>query len=221
MIQAISIHTNKDIDTLQRTDSPVYSLIKKYCCLVLAVTMSIFLLHATTVNAESRNVGESTDGEYTFGAGDILEVSVFGEPEISKTVFVRIDGKISLPLIGDVQAADTTATTLAQTISGKLVKFVTDPNVTVILSESKSKVYYIIGQIRTPGEYLITQPISVLQAIAKAGGFLEWAKKSKIMIVSKPGVSKKITYFDYDAFLGGGNIGQNVTINPGDTIVIP
>lgn len=187
----------------------------------MALIMSIFLLHTTTVSAEQQKSGESTGAEYTFGAGDILEVSVFGEPEISKKVFVRIDGKISLPLIGDVQATDTTATILAKTISGKLVKFVEDPNVTVILSESKSKVYYILGQIKTPGEYLINQPISVLQAIAKAGGLLEWAKKSKIMIVSRPGSSQKITYFDYDDFLGGANIGQNVTINSGDTIVIP
>ncbi|MBV5307404.1 MAG: polysaccharide biosynthesis/export family protein [Desulfobulbaceae bacterium] len=150
-----------------------------------------------------------------------MEISVFGEPEISKAVFVRIDGKISLPLIGDVQAADITATVLAKTISEKLTKFVGNPNVTVILAESRSKVYYVLGQIKTPGEYLITQPITILQAIGRAGGLSEWAKKSKIMIVSKPGGSKKINYFDYDAFLAGENIGQNVTINPGDTIVIP
>jgi len=190
-------------------------------CFFLALIMGIFLVQATTVKAEPQKGEEGSAGEYTFGAGDILEISVFGEPEISKAVFVRIDGKISLPLIGDVQAADTTATALAKTISEKLTKFVGDPNVTVILAESKSKVYYVLGQIKTPGEFLITQPITVLQAIGRAGGLMEWAKKSKIMIVSKPGVSKKISYFDYDAFLAGENIGQNVTINPGDTIVIP
>jgi len=192
-----------------------------FYCFFLALIMGIFLIQATTVKAEPQKDEEGSAGEYTFGAGDILEISVFGEPEISKAVFVRIDGKISLPLIGDVQAADTTATALAKTISEKLTKFVGNPNVTVILAESKSKVYYVLGQIKTPGEFLITQPITVLQAIGRAGGLMEWAKKSKIMIVSKPGVSKKISYFDYDAFLAGENIGQNVTINPGDTIVIP
>ncbi len=190
-------------------------------CFFLTLIMGIFLVQATTVNAEPQKGEEGSAGEYTFGAGDVLEISVFGEPEISKAVFVRIDGKISLPLVGDVQAADITATTLAKTISEKLTKFVGDPHVTVILAESKSKVYYVLGQIKTPGEFLITQPITVLQAIGRAGGLMEWAKKSKIMIVSKPGVSKKISYFDYDAFLAGENIGQNVTINPGDTIVIP
>jgi len=187
----------------------------------LTFILGLFLLHAATAQAESAKNEEGSTPEYTFGAGDKLEISVFGEPEISKAVFVRIDGKISLPLIGDVQASDITATVLAKTISEKLTKFVGNPNVTVILAESKSKVYYVLGQIKTPGEYLITQPITVLQAIGRAGGLLEWAKKTKIMIVSKPGASKKINYFDYDSFLGGENIGQNVTINPGDTIVIP
>jgi polysaccharide export outer membrane protein len=191
------------------------------CFFFLALFMGIFLLQAMPVLAEQQKGNEDAAGEYTFGAGDVLEISVFGEPEISKAVFVRIDGKISLPLIGDVQAADTTATLLAQNISEKLTKFVGNPNVTVILAESKSKVYYVLGQIKIPGEFLITQPITVLQAIGRAGGLLEWAKKSKIMIVSKPGSSKKISYFDYDAFLAGENIGQNITINPGDTIVIP
>jgi polysaccharide biosynthesis/export protein len=190
-------------------------------CFFLTFILGLFLHYATSAQAESAKGEESSALEYTFGAGDHLEISVFGEPEISKAVFVRIDGKISLPLIGDVQAADITATVLAKTIAEKLTKFVGNPNVTVILAESKSKVYYVLGQIKAPGEYLITQPITVLQAIGRAGGLLEWAKKSKIMIVSKPGTSKKITYFDYDSFLGGENIGQNVTINPGDTIVIP
>jgi len=191
------------------------------CSFFLALVMGIFLLHAAPVLAEQQKSNEDGAGEYTFGAGDILEISVFGEPEISKAVFVRIDGKISLPLIGDIQAADITATALAKAISEKLTKFVGNPNVTVILAESKSKVYYVLGQIKTPGEFLITQPITVLQAIGRAGGLLEWAKKAKIMIVSKPGGSKKISYFDYDAFLAGENIGQNVMINPGDTVVIP
>ncbi len=181
--------------------------------------MGIFLFNSS-VNADQQS-GEGLQQEYTFGAGDILEVSVFGEPEISKSVFVRIDGRISLPLIGDVQAADNTAENLAQTISAKLVKFISDPTVTVILTQSNSKAYYILGQILTPGQYLITQQISVLQAIAKAGGLLEWAKKSKIMIVSRPGTAQTIKYFNYDDFLGGNNIDQNITINPGDTIVIP
>jgi polysaccharide export outer membrane protein len=218
---AIWMHKRFFSGNFGNADCITHSMAQAACPLFMFLTLSISLLYPTTVNAEQQKAGERSGGEYTFGAGDILEISVFGEPEISKTVFIRIDGKISLPLIGDVQAADTNAAILAATISGKLVKFVADPNVTVILSASKSKVYYILGQIKMPGEYLITQPISVLQAIAKAGGLLEWAKKSKIMIVSRPGASKKITYFDYDDFLGGANIEQNATINPGDTIVIP
>lgn len=202
----------------KKTENHLPKMVYHLC---LIFTMTILLFQTPPANAETSKTEEGTTHEYTFGAGDILEVSVFGEPEISKAVFVRIDGKISLPLIGDIQAAGTTATLLAQNITEKLTKFVESPNVTVILAESKSKVYYVLGQIKLPGEFLITQPITVLQAIGRAGGLLEWAKKSKIMIVGKPGSSKKISYFDYDAFLEGENIGQNITINPGDTIVIP
>ncbi len=205
----------------RKVDYTFYSPAKKACWLFLFLAMGIFWLNTTTAKAEQLKAGEAPGAEYTIGPGDILEISVFGEPDISKTVFVRIDGRISLPLIGDIQAAGTTAPILAKNIADKLVKFVDDPNVTVTLSASKSKVYYILGQIKTPGEYPITQPIDVLQAIARAGGLLEWAKKSKIMIVSGSGASEKVTYFDYDEFLGGGNIGQNVTLKPGDTIVIP
>ncbi len=204
--------------SLQSNHSFLYDL-KKTIYGFFMLFIGIFLFNSS-VNAAQQS-GEGLPQEYTFGAGDILEVSVFGEPELSKSVFVRIDGKISLPLIGDVQAADNTAENLAQTISGRLVKFISDPNVTVILTQSNSKAYYILGQILTPGQYLITQQISVLQAIAKAGGLLEWAKKSKIMIIGRPGTAQTIKYFNYDDFLGGNNIDQNITINPGDTIVIP
>ncbi|MFW5936958.1 MAG: polysaccharide biosynthesis/export family protein [Desulfosalsimonas sp.] len=159
--------------------------------------------------------------EYVIGAGDVLDISVYGEPEISRSVFVRIDGGISLPLAGEVTAAGKTPSALAEQITGKLSQYFEDPSVTVILSESRSKAYYILGQVQEPGEYAITRPVTVLQAVARAGGFAEWAKKDRIMIVSGPGSSGEITYFNYDRFLGGKTENKNVAISPGDTIVVP
>jgi polysaccharide biosynthesis/export protein len=188
--------------------------------LIVILSVGIFSLTASPVGAQQQKP-DNDNAVYEFGFGDVLEVLVFNEPEISKTVFVRNDGRISLPLIGEIMAAGTTSETLAKKISEKLMKVVAEPNVTVILTENNSKAYYILGQITHPGEYKIARPLTVLQAIARAGGFLEWAKKSRIMIVSGPKKSEKITYFNYDDFLGGDNIGQNVMINPEDTIVIP
>jgi len=180
----------------------------------------IFLLMASLVTAQPQNPEEDSD-LYEFGAGDVMEVLVFGEPEISKTVFVRSDGRISLPLAGEFMAAGQTPETLAKKISEKLIKVVDTPNVTVVLTENNSKVYYVLGQVAAPGQYAINRPITVLQAISRAGGFLEWAKKSKIMIAGGPQSSKKTTYFNYNDFLKGDSVEQNIVIQPEDTIVVP
>jgi polysaccharide biosynthesis/export protein len=181
---------------------------------------SIFWLNILTVEAQAQK-SEEDYAFYELGIGDVLEVIVFDEPQISKTVFVRNDGKISLPLVGELMAAGMRPETLSQKIAEKLMKIIEEPKVTVILIENKSKVYYVLGQITTPGQYTITQPVTVLQAIAKAGGFLEWAKKSDITIVRGKQISEKILYFNYDDFLKGNNIEQNVIIKPGDTIIVP
>ena len=177
-----------------------------------------FLFAVPAVYAQQQ---PDVSGDYIIGAGDVLDISVYGESEISRSVFVRIDGGISLPLAGEVAAAGSTPSALAEKITRKLSQFFEDPNVTVILSESRSKAYYILGEVQEPGEYAITRPVTVLQAIARAGGFAEWAKKDSIMIVSGPGSSGGITYFNYDRFLGGNDKKHNILISPGNTIVVP
>ncbi|MCF8096049.1 MAG: polysaccharide export protein [Desulfobacteraceae bacterium] len=181
----------------------------------------IFFLSAGSLYAQQQ-VAESS-GEYILGAGDVLDVMVYGEPEISRTVFVRIDGRISLPLAGEVKASGSSPAGLAERITEKLERFLEEPEVAVILAESRSKVYYILGQVASPGEYPITRKVTVIQAIARAGGFREWAKKDRIMIVSGPEDEKeeKISYFNYDKFLKQDAEGRNTVIQPGDTIVIP
>jgi len=185
------------------------------------LVLLFFLLNISMVNAQQQPKPEEKQDVYQFDAGDVVEVFVFEEPEISQTVTVRSDGRISLPLIGDVMAAGMTSEALAQTITEKLAKFIEAPNVTVMLAESHGKVYYVLGQIEEPGEYSISRPVTVIQAIARAGGFLEWAKKSRIMIVSGSEASEKVTYFDYDRFLDKPGRESNVRIQAGDTIVIP
>jgi len=159
--------------------------------------------------------------EYFIGEGDKLDVRVFGEQDVSSVVIVRIDGRISLPLAGEFVAAGKTPAELSESIKKKLEKFIDAPEVTVMLTEGRSKTYYIVGEIASPGEYDISRPFTVLQAIARAGGFGEWAKKNRIMVVSGPGEEQKITYFNYDDFLRNPESVKNVTIKPGDTIVVP
>ncbi|MGV1098197.1 polysaccharide biosynthesis/export family protein [Thiovibrio sp. JS02] len=176
---------------------------------------------ASAISAEQPPPASGGAKEYLVGVGDVLEVSVWGEERLSKTVFVRLDGRISLPLVGDVAAADTTLVSLAEQIKKRLVAFVADPSVTVTLQESRSKAYYVLGQIARPGEYMLNYPVTVLQAIARAGGLLEWAKKEKIMIVRRSPSGERIIPFNYEDVLAGENLPQNVQVVPGDTIVIP
>ncbi len=197
---------------------------------LLAEVLGLFLLfflisghpeQAIAAPAAPPAAADGAANEYLIGVGDVLEVSVWGEERLSKVVFVRLDGRISLPLAGDVHAADTTLAALAGQIKRKLVSYVADPSVTVTLQESRSKAYYILGQIAKPGEYVLSYPVTVLQAIGRAGGLQEWAKKEKIMIVRRTGSEERIIRFNYDDVLAGANLQQNILVNPGDTIVIP
>lgn len=185
------------------------------------------LLCLVTATAESAEVvitpppSVESAFRYVIGLGDTLEVVVWKEDDLSKQVVVRIDGRISLPLVGDVDAVGKTPTELAAELKQKLGELIAEPSVSVILIQNRSWRYYVIGQIKQPGEFNIDYPITVLQSLARSGGFLEWAKKDNITIVRKEAGKDKLLKFDYDDFVKGKNIEQNVIITPGDVIVVP
>jgi len=194
-----------------------------FCCVGLVVLGAIqigYVFPLSCIAAEQKQLADSPP-EYLVGIGDVLEVSVWNEPEISKIVFVRLDGKISLPLVGDVKALGATPELLSRRIGTAISKFVASPSVTVTLKESHSRIYYVVGQIAQPGEYSLNTPVSILQAIARAGGFAEWAKKEKIMIVRRSDDHDRILKFDYEEFLNGKDRDNNINVMPGDTIVVP
>ena len=161
------------------------------------------------------------DFKYRIGLGDIIEVQVWKEPELSKTQPVRIDGRISLPLLGDIDAVGRSTSELSSYLETQFSKVVSEPAVSVMLKASKSWRYYIVGEISKPGEFNIDYPITILQAIARSGGFKEWAKKSKISIIRRDAGKDRKIIFDYDEFIKGDKLNQNILISPGDTIIIP
>ena len=169
-------------------------------------------------NAVSTSAG---DKEYVIGRGDQLQIMVWKEKDLSQNMAVRIDGRISLPLIGDVVAAGKTIDELTKDLEKRFSEVVTDPAVSVMLIQSKSWRYYIIGKIKQPGEFPIDFPITVLQAIAKSGGFLDWAKTDNISILRQTGGREVIIKFDYDTLTKGQDLAQNIQIKPGDTIIVP
>jgi polysaccharide export outer membrane protein len=179
-------------------------------------------LHASPPAQTKDDSNSSKNFDYIIGIGDILEVQVWKEPDLSRVpVPVRIDGRISLPLLGDVDAAGKSIKELTQLLGKKYGEVVTEPAVSVMLVESKSWRYYIVGQVTQPGEFNIDYPITILQAIARSGGFLEWAKKSDIKIIRRKSTHEEILQFDYEALVKGSDLSQNILISPGDTIIVP
>ena len=185
----------------------------------------LFAATAVSLNAAEQNKHESNPmQEFLIGQGDILEVSVWNEPDLSKTVTVRLDKRISLPLIGDVVVTGITLKDMSNILTHKFSKYISNPNVVVILQESKSKRYYLIGRVNQPGEFPLDFPLTVLQALARAGGFTEWAETKDILIMRSSDwiIGKEsIQRFDYPEVIKGKNLQQNIKILPGDTIVVP
>ncbi len=163
-----------------------------------------------------------SDDSYVIGDADVLSISVWKEPDISKQVPVRSDGKISLPLVGEVQATGETPLQLEQAITDKLKGYMTDPEVTVIVEQINSRKYNVFGQVMKPGSYTITAGTTIMDAIAAAGGLRDFAKKKGIYVLRQsPGGVEARFDFNYEKFIKGKGPTQNILLKPHDTIVVP
>lgn len=163
---------------------------------------------------------ESRD-PYMIGANDVLNIFVWKEPDLTQDVVVTPDGRISFPLIGEVVAQGRTVGELRKIFTEKLSKYVEDPEITVIVKQSYSRFIYVIGNVKKVGPLRLEQDMTVLQAISKAGGFAEWAKTKKILIVRREGKKEVQFRFNYNEFTDGKNVKQNIVLKPNDTVVVP
>ena len=163
-----------------------------------------------------------SDDSYVIGANDVLTVNVWKEPDVSRSVPVRSDGKISLPLVGELQAGGQTPQQLEQEITKRLRNYISEPEVTVIVTDSKSQKVNILGMVVRPGAYLLTSATTVLDAVAMAGGFKDFAKqKSMYVLRQAPDGTQKRIPFNYKDVIKGKNPEQNIRLQAGDTVVIP
>jgi polysaccharide export outer membrane protein len=158
---------------------------------------------------------------YVIGPDDQLTVIYWREKDLSAEVVVRPDGQISLPLLNDIMAAGLTPEQLRVTITKGATKFIEDPTVSVVVKAINSRKVYITGQIGKPGPYPLGGPTSVLQLIATAGGIAEYADKKKIVIVRRENGKETTLRFNYDDVTKGKNLGQNIELKPGDSIIVP
>lgn len=163
----------------------------------------------------------TNDANYVIGAQDVLDVSVWKEQEISRIVPVRPDGKISLPLLNDVQAAGLTPAQLAAQITDSLKKFVTNPQVTVIVTTINSQRVYILGEVTRPGAFPLLPNMTVLQALSSAGGFTQFAREKSIYVLRTEDGKQVKHPFNYKDVVNGKNSDQNIVLRAGDTIVVP
>jgi len=161
----------------------------------------------------------TADPSYKIGPQDVLRIDVWKETEISRSVPVRPDGKISLPLLNDVQAAGLTAMELASVITEGLKKFINSPQVTVTVAEINSRRIYVTGEVARPGAYPLLPAMTALQALTSAGGFTQFSNTKKIYVLRNEGGKQAKHPFNYKAVLDGKQ--EDIPLQPGDTIVVP
>jgi len=160
--------------------------------------------------------------DYIIGPSDSLAINVWKDSELSRTVTVRPDGKISLPLVGELAVSGLTAANVQRLITQRLTEYVSTPQVTVIVQEVRSQTFVIVGKVGKPGAYPLGKPITILEALANAGGLLDFAKGGKIYIMRhRDGGTTETLHFDYKKVIKGRNAEQNVQLKNGDTIVVP
>ncbi|MBS3906097.1 MAG: polysaccharide biosynthesis/export family protein [Syntrophaceae bacterium] len=158
---------------------------------------------------------------YIIGSEDILYIHVWREDALSRSVPVRVDGYISLPLIHEVKAAGLTPLQLKEEITKKLKEFIESPNVSVTVMEANSFKVFVSGQVRTPGVIRLRSETTILQLIPMVGGFTDWANQKKILIIRKEdGKEKRIT-INYKRIVDGKDLNSNIILKSGDTIIVP
>ena len=163
----------------------------------------------------------TTDPAYVIGPEDVLDINVWKEPDVSRVVPVRPDGRISLPLINDVQAAGMSPQQLAKTVTEKLRKYFNEPQVTVIVTAINSQRVFVVGEVLRAGAFPLIPGMTVLQALSSAGGFTTFADVKKIHVMRLRDGKHIELPFNYRDVLKGDNPDQNIKLEPGDTVVVP
>lgn len=174
---------------------------------------------ATTGNGSSTKSGASVAADYRLVTGDKLRVEVYKDPQLSQQLQIRPDGKITLPLVGDIPAAGKTSYELRDNIVASLKEYISNPVVTVIVVETMPQVVYVVGEVNSPGAQPIHGQITVLQALAGAGGFKDFAKKKDIRIQRPTPNGITVLRFNYNDAVNGRS--KPIFVQPGDTIIVP
>lgn len=198
--------------------------------LLTVAGLTVLLLSATLLLAEKPSSPQQTiiatesadqQSSYVIGPGDIMDISVWKEAALTKQVVVLPDGFITFPLIGEIKAEGYTVQRLEQLITEKLTRFVPHPNLSVAVKQVRSLHIYVIGKVNKSGRFELNAKVSVLQALAMAGGLNPFAKKDKIRIFRHENEETVIFSFDYSAVSRGRQLEKNIFLKRGDVVVVP
>lgn len=159
--------------------------------------------------------------DYRISPEDVIEISVWKEPDLQREAIVRPDGGISFPLVGDVQAAGLTPAELEETIRSGIERFIPDAVVTVSVLEVRGMRIYVTGKVREPGQFVVGRYVDVVQAITLAGGFTPFANTSNIQIIRRDGAREEVFKFNYDQIERGRNMNQNIMLQADDVVLVP
>jgi polysaccharide export outer membrane protein len=158
---------------------------------------------------------------YTVKPGDTLEISVWKEPDLQRTVLVRPDGQFSFPLVGEVDARGKTVMDLNKTVSERLTKYISDAVVTISVTEIKGNKIYVLGQVNKPGEFIVNPSVNIMQALSMAGGMTPFAATNDIIVMRGQGAQQKAMAFRYNDVVRGRSLDTNIELLSGDIVVVP
>jgi polysaccharide biosynthesis/export protein len=192
--------------------------------MLLATTGQLCYAHGMQSAADSSNGGivqtpAILPTAYKIGVGDVLHILVWAEPQLTETAVVRPDGKVSLPLVSELEVAGQTPEAVQQTLTEQLIKFVRKPRVTVTVQEIHSRMVYITGEVQRPGAYPLLDAMNVVQLVARSGGLTDFAKQKQVYVLRA--VNSARVNVNYGKVLKGQAPQQNVELAPGDTVVVP
>ena len=182
--------------------------------MVLVVLAAAWVVAPTTV-------GQAADDAYMLNRGDVVEVTVWREETLAKQLVVLPDGSFSFPLIGRIVGAGRTVTDVEAEIAEKLKPYISDPVVTLSVIGIEGNRVYVIGKVRNPGAFVMSQPLSVMQLLSLAGGFDRFADTNSVQILRGGGTEQKMIHFNYDFVENGSELSMNIELKAGDVVVVP
>src|SRR5436309_13174183 len=188
---------------------------------ILIVSLTVSGLAAADEGPKGLAGAAAVDGEYRIGPEDLLDVAVWNNTAISRAVPVRPDGKLSLPLLNDGQAAGLTPSQLREVLAKRLADYMPTPEVSVIVREVHSFKVSVIGEIKTPGRYELKSRATVLDVLAPAGPFIDFASRARIFVLRSNGTTAKRLPFNYNKVIAADGEQENFFLQPGDIVVVP